>query len=278
MSKQNHILSLIVLGAFSSTVNAALYASNCQAGDVSTPCTQSAWSVGIDALSFRSEDNQLSGQQVNPFRASQGYGYMLEAGYHFNNGTDINLNWHRYKKTSSGNTTNNPLGNTLTSKFKILNLELGQEIDIANAWDLRFQAGLQSVELTNDSIVTDQFIPPQLSNNRVKGLGPRGGAKVKYHLGRGFKLYSEGNIGLLISKVTENFTGSFSHTNVLSTDIQGGASYTHVLKSNGELTARVGWGVKHFTGQGLGSVGAISNVDSLSWSGWNAGLNWRGNL
>jgi len=261
-------IAALVLG-FSSAASAAMYAPApapaCAAGNVTVPCERSAWDLGVDALYLRSNDNQYSADGFtaanNNFRAKYGWGFRLEGSYHFGTGNDVTLNWAHYNKGSGASViaTGGVLTRMFRSKFDIVNMEVGQQADFGENFDVRFQGGVQYfnvVENGNGGGTAGIM-------DTAKGFGPRGGMKVKYDFGNGFGVFGDANAALVVAKVDLTGAGR-AYATVLSTDSALGMSYTHAM-AQGDLTASLSWGVKQMN-QGVGG-----------WDGVSLGLKWVGN-
>jgi hypothetical protein len=254
-------IAALVLG-FSGAASAAMYAPApapaCAAGNVTVPCERSAWDLGVDLLYMRNDGNQFD--EVPNFRAPYGWGFRLEGSYHFGRGNDANLNWTHYNK--GGESVNR----MTRSKLDIVNFEMGQSVDFGENFDVRFQGGMQYVD------VTDNGVGGAIAGNnaRLKGFGPRGGAMVKYDFGNGFGVYGDTNIAILASKgEIVGVNGSF-HGTSMSTDGSVGFAYTYAM-AQGDLTARLGYGVKQITY-------SSAAVPDAGWQGFNFGLKWVGNV
>lgn len=276
-------IAALVLG-FSGAASAAMYAPApapaCAAGNVTVPCEKSAWDLGVDALYMRADDTQFS-QTARP---KMGWGFALEGSYHFGTGNDVTLNWGHFKKSTDGIVTRTPaVGGAqdranVESKFDIVNFEFGQHVDFGENVDVRFQGGVQYVS-AEDNLYTFEAAAAAANNTtnnfKLTGWGPRAGAKMTYNFGNGFGVYGDGNMALIMGKVetTTAANGGASatataHGTTLGYDATVGVKYTHAM-AQGDLTARLGWGGKHYN--------AAAGAGVMTWSGVNFGLKWVGN-
>ncbi len=271
MFKQTAIAALVL--GFSGAASAAMYqpAPVCAAGTVTVPCEKSAWDLGVDALYLRAEDHQSSAVPITTSkRMDQGWGFRLEGSYHFGSGNDVVINWSRYDKTTK-NITTTPTH--LTNKFDMVNFELGQQVNLAEKVVMRFQGGLQYIDLTDHDV--DTTAAPNVQKNEMTGFGVRAGLGVKYSFTSGYYAYADSNLGLLafqMKQTTAALAQTTVHGTALTTDASVGVAYIYEM-AQGDLTARVGWGVKHIN---LNNV--ITNASNgYGWSGFNLGLKWVGN-
>ncbi len=268
-------IAALVLG-FSGAASAAMYAPApapaCAAGNVTVPCERSAWDLGVDALYLRTADynafgNTGSASNLNN-RPDYGWGFRLEGSYHFGTGNDVTLNWAHYDKRSFlGAAT----GWNSKSKFDVVNLELGQHIDVGEMVDMRFYGGLQWVDVTDHTTVA--ATGANNSNWKTTGFGPRAGLTTTYNFGNGFAVYGDGSVAFLAAE-HEMTNGVAATVKVYGTALSGnanvGVAYTHAM-AQGDLTARVGWGVTHINPNNAGFA------NGHGWSGFNFGLKWVGN-
>ena len=258
-------IAALVLG-FSGAASAAMYAPapapHCAAGNVTVPCERSAWDLGVDVLYARSEDNQAS--TVAGFRAKYGWGFRLEGSYHFGTGNDATLNWSHYNKGSGVRQ-----GVLFRSQFDWVNFEIGQHVDFGENVDVRFFGGVEYVNVVDNAFGGPLIrVADPLVNGRYTGFGPRAGATAKYDFGNGFGVYSDAAMGLVVGKARDRTNGQNFYGSALTTEAGIGVSYTHAM-AQGDLTGRLGWGVKQVNG-------AAGGVDS--WNVFNLGLKWVGNV
>ncbi len=254
-------IAALVLG-FSGAASAAMYTPTCTPGQVTVPCEASAWDVGVDALYLRGEDYSTGAaagsSTATNNRLDYGWGVRFEGSYHFGTGNDVTLNWSHYDKRSTISV--GPV--TYTSKFDIVNLEFGQHVDAGEKVDMRFYGGLQWVD------ITDLTTGTPVTNFITQAFGPRGGLTTTYNFGNGFAVYGDGSVAFLVGD--QNMNPNRTYSTFLSGNANVGVAYTHAM-AQGDLTARVGWGVTHINP----NTNALAN--GHGWSGFNFGLKWVGN-
>jgi hypothetical protein len=269
-------IAALVLG-FSGAASAAMYAPApapaCAAGNVTIPCEKNAWDLGIDALYLRPENVRLLDALGQ--RADYGWGFRLEGSYYFSTGNDVTLNWSHFKRTkdqtltaAQAATATIVLGDTVNAgaasaeaKFDMVNFEFGQMINFGESVSTRFHGGLQYIQNTDNLTVQTLGTLDQ----KTTGFGPRAGVMSKYDFGNGFGVYGDVAAGMLVAKRTAT-SASDIHGTMITTDANVGVSYTHAM-AQGDLTARLAWGVKQFT----------FNSGTEGFDGFTLGLKWVGN-
>jgi hypothetical protein len=267
-------IAALVLG-FSGAASAAMYAPApapaCAAGNVTVPCEKSAWDLGIDALYMRPENTALANRfTTNPIRPDYAWGFRLEGSYHFGTGNDVSLNWSHIKRSKDLTITAAQAANTggaidagaasYEAKLDMVNFEFGQMINFGENVSTRFHGGLQYLTLDDDiTAVTLGTV-----DRKTTGFGPRAGLMSKYDFGNGFGVYGDLAAAMLLGKLSGSAT---SHNTMITTDANVGVAYTHAM-AQGDLTARLAWGVKQIT---YGSASAVG------WDGFTLGLKWVGN-
>ncbi|WP_133130596.1 Lpg1974 family pore-forming outer membrane protein [Legionella yabuuchiae] len=164
----------------------------CNAENVTVPCEQSGWAVGVQALylkpSYSGSLNVIGSRVLSTTTGPYGlfapeivtadvtnepdfnWGFKLEASYLFLTGNDLTLNW--YHLASQTTTTNiaNGISPSLrelpwvnhhaseTIQFSIepqwdaVNLEFGQHADFGPFKNIRFHGGLQYTEIDTDIV------------------------------------------------------------------------------------------------------------------------------
>ena len=285
---KKHLWALILLIA-SSSASAGMYLV-CHSTPNQVPCKQNAWDVDGEGLYFRNASNAFVGA-VNTrvvgspvsFRPAPGWGFRIEASYHFGTGNDFTVNWSDYKKSTS---TIDDLGGlfpagtdyTMRSEFDIINFEFGQHLDFGEKVKIRMHAGLQintlrefwsQILAVRGSTATD--------GNKQKGWGPRVGMEGTYELLSGLLLYSKGALGLLsmkqeiISDTNTVFWGvnETVYNIIPETDLSFGVKYYQVMPQ-GTFTMKVAW-------EELAYINASFGNASFAWEGISVGMKWLGN-
>ena len=262
----------------------------CTKDSVTVPCVQQGWEIGGGALYVRPSSNWL----LNPYVSSGlidtdsrlanlsspwDWGFTLTAGYYFNTGNDINLNWLHYidsyniKKTafSPGGADGIPSTNIEALKLKpridIVNLEMAQSAVLGSHTGIRLHGGLQYVngrinrqvdsfeQLENGPLY---FFQNTSLNTKYDGVGPRLGGKLTRALPYNLSIFAEGATSLLIGKARTKLSGEFrssiirpvtGFTNstkiVPGLDMKVGANY-RLNMNNGLLELTAGWMLQHY--------------------------------
>src|SRR3990167_1135010 len=161
-----------VLALSSSAVFAGTMGPVCSAVNVTVPCESTAWDVGGRALYLQPNYGggdygyaaiNNNGRSVE-FNKNWGWGFMIEGSYHFETGSDANLNWYHFNKSNykSYSVVNSGGLGIITSdtgftgtastdpKWDAVNLEFGQHVDFGEKKDIRFHGGVQYARITND--------------------------------------------------------------------------------------------------------------------------------
>lgn len=216
--------TLIVFGitcssiAFSGTMGPV-----CTPGNVTIPCVESQWDLGIQALYLKTafDTNKTYRFAASPATGFQriqpdwDWGFKLEGAYHFNTAKDLALNWTHYRSEfEQGNLAGfNPFAGGLLSPFNLVsennfdqvNLVLGQQADFGLVKHMRFYGGLQYARIETNDLNNFLFsgIPPLISsisnydNTDFNGLGPVVGINYAYNLTPAFSLTANGSGSLL---------------------------------------------------------------------------------
>lgn len=261
----------------------------CQAGNVTVPCETSAWDIGADALVLNAREGELQGGANND--ADWGWGFRIEGSYHFGTGNDFNLNWAHYDKTTTHVDSAGDHGGDVAvtgaidynSRFDIVNLEFGQQVDFGEKWDMRFHGGIQYANLQNQISAAPGLLTNGTNTLRVTGWGPRAGVDMSYLYGNGFSVFGDASLSVLTASerlsgttganAAGNFFGGASagtrNSMITATESKIGVKYTRAV-SQGDLTFRVGWETHNFINARLGT-------GNLAWDGVFFGLKWLGN-
>lgn len=224
---KNTIVSSFLLG--SSVLYAGGMGPVCTPGNVTVPCENSAWNLGVSALylqpyydgdwgywGFATVNNNSVWKNTNP---DWHWGFKLEGSYHFNTGNDININWYHL----DGDTTFHAIptdfqpggvvyglldGLHFNSKWDAVNGELGQFVDFSANKKMRFHGGVQYARIQTTE--TDTAISVFVSEHQSKftGFGPRTGLDMNYVWGNGLGMYAKAAAGILVG--TSKFNSHYS--------------------------------------------------------------------
>lgn len=273
----------------------------CQVLNVNIPCKEEAnWGFGSKALYFQPNitfenqsyidvgniDTELFSKNPN-----RGWGFMLEGIYNFNTKNSVTLNWYHvesklqenlnYTRTlniptglntsiiepSDNNFSNISINNTkdsLSPKWDMVNLEIGQYINFSNINKIRLHGGLEYSRLiSNDSDYVDGNITKTDNttvsfagtiNNKpsYNGFGPRFGVDMGMKSNKGVEIYANMATGLLIgnaksmtqsiNKILKSNIILSGSANMIVPEIDGklGIDYTNIL-TKGNLIIDCGW-------------------------------------
>lgn len=290
--------SLLVLGlAASIGANAAMY--QCKKGEVTIPCAATAWDLGGDALYMNFGETTFGNNAIftapQSFNYSPSWGFRIEASRHFYTGNDFNANW-TYIKSGNQNFVDNAnqlyanaVNNqpfTESTYLSMVNLELGQHIDVGDAWDVRVHGGMEITSFSGDVTTT-------LAGNLVRDtwksnlVGARAGVNLAYKVWDALSFYTDGALGVLYqsSRLAGPVNGTISSTffngatasnmvfngTAVSTDYSIGLKYAYPVQQ-GDLITRVGW-----TGYYFDPANNTGFLQEQGVQGLFFGAKWIGN-
>lgn len=273
--------AVAVLALSSSAVFAGTMGPVCSAVNVTVPCESTAWDVGARALYLQPvySGGGYSYAAINnnnrylDYNNTWGWGFMVEGSYHFETGSDANLNWYHFSRSANksytvnnagglGNlvsVTNTTTGNISTDpKWDAVNLEFGQHVDFGEKKDIRFHGGVQYARIANTTTLSATLTGAitSVAGNAAgtysvsyqrkptyNGFGPRVGADMGYAWGNGLGVYANGAMALL--------AGS-SKVAISATDNQGNSLTQSASKSTiaPELEAKLGLSYDYAVAQG----------------------------
>jgi Legionella pneumophila major outer membrane protein precursor len=258
----------------------------CTPGNVTVPCEQSAWDLGVQALYLKPSYDADAGyagfytngthRQWNEIDTDWGWGFKVEGSYHFNTGNDVNLNWYHFDDTTHAvhniNTFVQPYNINLRTKARwdAVNLEMAQHVDFGDYTNVRFHGGLQYARIRNDAYTNlpasnlllgvpfpVATLVPQAyfaTNAKFDGIGPRVGADTSYDMKNGFSLYANTALALLVG--TSDFNALLTvapGTPATAGTFTASASKNHVVP---EVEAKIGGKYSHAMAQGNLTVDA----------------------
>lgn len=246
----------------------------CTRGEVTLPCSGSAWDVDLGALYLRpglngynfitvvTDSNGLS-HAINVDEA-YAFGFKIEGSYHFNTGNDLDVNWLHvnsgpYKSfvfsgiPGAGVTQSVEFRNKVQPKWNAVNIELGQRIFLSDLKPLRIHGGFQYANISLASTI-QAINPDSVRRFHIiyQGVGPRMGADAIYAWSNGLGIHANAAGSLLFGhnsfqhetsgspfEVVANISGSQA---ILVPELEGklGASYSLGLPQ-GTLNFDAGW-------------------------------------
>lgn len=299
--------TLAILALGSSVCFAGTMGPVCEPVNVVVPCATTAWDIGGQALYLKSSYSANSayaglllvdGVQVrNEFDVDWGWGFKLEASYHFNTGNDLNVNWYHFNRTSTNNlvatvpvapgvVTDLAFTSSLEPKWDAVNFELGQHAYFGEFKDIRFHGGFQYLRLAHD---IQTFVPLTGQTFGItsdyKGFGPRIGSDFAYNLGNGLAMYANGAAALLVGDSKLNgsllLTGGVpvsatKLTVVPEMEAKTGLKYNYAM-AQGLLTVDAGYmWVNYFNAQQATTV--LPDETNVAFNGAYVGLKWIGSI
>ncbi len=281
--------AVAVLALSSSAVFAGTMGPVCSAVNVTVPCESTAWDVGGRALYLQPvfSGGGYSYAAVNDnnryldYNNTWGWGFMIEGSYHFETGSDANLNWYHFSRSASksytvtntgalGNlvaVTNTTTGTISTDpKWDAVNLEFGQHVDFGEKKDIRFHGGVQYARIANTATLSGTLVGSITSilgnaagtyeatfqrKPTYNGFGPRVGADMGYAWGNGLSVYANGAMALLAgsSKVSHSYTDNQGNNltqsaskSAIAPELEAKLGLAYdYAVAQGDLTLDVGW-------------------------------------
>lgn len=279
--------SIILIGLSACIgVQAGVY--QCPKADLRLPCITDVWEFGGDALYFAQTGALLpniiaTGNQV--WNMGYDWGFRIEAGRHFGKGQDFNINWAYFNQSQNfiDNATapggggifaaaNTPF--TYSNYMSVVNVELGQTVELMERWMVRAHLGLQIDKLEAKMESPAAGVTSTGQDNMV---GPRIGLNLAYKLWEGLSVYTNGALGALYgsSRYVSPDLGAFANRGLNSdfsinngvtvVDYAIGLKYNHMTEQ-GDITGRVGWSSYNFDHTQVNGT----------WQGLLFGLKWMG--
>lgn len=319
-------VAIAILTLSSSIALAGTMGPACTQEGVALPCDSSGWNVSIEALYLKNmyNANFLSGINIGsgsgvriiaPMAYDFEWGFLLGIGYQYGAGSDINVNWMEWHDPNQirlappvGTLATSP-GSTLanlfyeTSKIDVVNLELGQKIELGQVKDIRLHGGLQFANIRSTPMSTSTItggVGPDAPFNgtssytekySMRGVGPRVGADLSYNIYSPFALYANAATALLVGKTKYADDASYTDTSrpvrsnfqTIVPEFEGdvGAKYTYGL-AQGSVIIDVGYKVinylepLHDTNFDLTTFTTTRNQINYGLQGPHAGLKWVG--
>lgn len=192
----------------------------CAPGNVTVPCENKSWSLGIQGLYLNTVNGATRGYRSTSFTTVDNisnawdWGTRAEGSYQFHQGNDVTINWLHLtsnQQQEGFSTTFSPVltaSYTLSKKdqFDVVNLAVGQKVDVGIGKKLRFYGGLQyanAQEYTTNyyaSVALGTFSAQPVSiydNADFRGAGPLVGMDYSYELVDNLSLVANGEAAVL---------------------------------------------------------------------------------
>ncbi len=295
--------AVAVLALGSSAVFAGTMGPVCTPGNVTVPCERNAWEVGGYALYAQPTtaatgllvDNGLIRNDADNWN----WGFILEAGYHYGTGNDVNVNWTRLDRSTTAAFPVITGFERVKSNWDQVNVEFGQVVDFSATNSVRFHGGVQysRLDMAHASLATDVATTVFAAGHQTQynGFGPRAGVDMNYGFGNGFGIYAKGAGSLLVGTSSANDVVAFdantdgtvdtfgrfgSRTNVVPEfDAKLGANYTYAM-AQGDLTLDAGYMWVDYLGSQMELTRGLGYADNhnVAFNGVYFGLKYVGNV
>ena len=261
----------------------------CSASNTLLPTEKRAWDISGRALYLQSTAMQPTSPMSQTFNESNktitwgtnpdwGWGFQLAGAYHFSSGSEVNLNWYHYRRSTlnsitvtvdDGNNLVIPfvgpfIGNMVSSFFQAqwdqANLEFAQPVYFAKNKFLRLHGGLNYSRVSANSTLSNSYVDGETeeesnmvsaysSSTVFNGFGPRVGADLNYQLDNHIGVYATGAMSLLAG--TSKALIGYSTTALPASNNAVGFSTPNVIP---ELDTKMGFMYNYETTHGALSL------------------------
>jgi len=314
-------LGIAILMFSNSVVFAGTMGAVCGTGHVTTSCEGTSWDFGVRALylipaysggyyRYAAVDNSVG--KFENYDQNKGWGFFIEGSYHYNTGSDINLNVYHIGKSKTknfegdfdffGNRDAEQGFSFIAPKWNALNIESGQYVDFGEKTTFRFHGGLQYARITifeklagvNPNGFYDGLNFEFQSKSTFSGIGARVGADIGYDLGYDIGLYSHVAAAVLAgySKINNGFVGNagipfrtnaYKKSMVPELEAKLGLKYDYGM-AMGDLTFDLAWmWINYFNATQTIPSNFITQTTpqvvtgNFGYQGLFFGLHWLGN-
>lgn len=297
LSLKKAALAALIWGCGS--CNAGAIGDFCQQGSVTVPCKKTAWDAAIYALYLhptiniplgyygsRRENNHAF---FNPWGNDRGWGFNLQAAYHFNFGNDVHVDWTHFSvKQPADLILSFPATHyshvSAKEWWDSVNVEFGQTANFGENKTIRFHGGMQYFNFKEGLSRSNWLNNPGAYSGGVavfRGFGPRTGLDMSYDWVNGFKIYANTAGGFVVGKSKVDVWMTFDNSTIAGAinlvvpevDLKLGAKYQHAM-ARGLLSIDSGWMFINYY-NAIHSFGAVlAGQTNINFNGPYIGFKW----